>query len=110
MPQSVVFKISGGTTTFLVNEHTKAFIPANAPIRRASHVEPMDRMDRLRFRAIRAEYGDESEAAAATRMWDVLWQVDLSPVGGPLVEGFKDRAKAIDWEIQWLNSNFLSVK
>lgn len=31
------------------------------------------------------------------------WYVDLSPVGGPTIRGFENRAAALQWEEQWLN-------
>lgn len=31
------------------------------------------------------------------------WYVDLSPVGGPMIVGFKTRAEALQTEEEWLN-------
>jgi hypothetical protein len=31
------------------------------------------------------------------------WYVDLSPVGGPVMNGFTSRADALKWEETWLN-------
>jgi hypothetical protein len=47
-------------------------------IKRASHVEP-----------------DEANPG--------MWYIDLSPVGGPRMDGFKSRAAALAAEEQWLN-------
>ena len=35
------------------------------------------------------------------------WQVDLSPVGGPILRGFKYRQTALDYESEWLKKNWL---
>ncbi len=50
----------------------------SSDIRRASHVEP-----------------DE----------DGSWYVDLTPSGGPVIRGFDTRGAALEYEIDWLNSN-----
>jgi len=109
MSANVVFKISGGKTTFLVSEHTKAFIPATAVPRRASYIEPMNPWLRFLFRFLRAWCGDEGEVAEFTRGWTCAWQADMTPVGGPIVYNFQSRAAAIEYEIAWLNRNFLNV-
>lgn len=51
-------------------------------LQRASHVEPDP--ERLGF-----------------------WVADLSPVGGPVLNGFKLRQQALDAEVEWLSSNYL---
>jgi len=51
-------------------------------LQRASHVEPDEK--RLGF-----------------------WVADLSPVGGPVLEGFKLRQAALDAEVEWLLNNYL---
>ncbi|MGL5725741.1 hypothetical protein [Cetobacterium sp.] len=38
-----------------------------------------------------------------------LWYVDLAPVNGPRIEGFKTRNEAIEYEINWINENHLKV-
>lgn len=108
--QNIMFKIDqSGSTTFLVSDATKAFIPETAKTRRASHVEPMSLYQRCAFRAFRRAFGDDAAIAEWTRRWNCRWQVDLSPVGGPLEVGFETRLKAIEFEIEWLNSNFLNI-
>jgi len=109
MNNNVVFKISGGKTTFLVSEHTKAFIPANAPIRRASHVEPINLWQAYAFRLLRKLFGDEGRVANWTRDWKCTWVVDMRPIGGEVFFPFKSRAAAIEFEIQHLNKTFLGV-
>lgn len=106
---NVIFKISNGKTTFLMNEHTKAFIPATAVVLRASHVVPTDIASRKLFNALRAPFADESKVAAWTRTWKCKWQADLSPVNGPVLGPFDSRVDAIEAEIEWLNKNFLAV-
>jgi len=51
-------------------------------LQRASHVEPDPK--RLGF-----------------------WFADLSPVGGPVLEGFKLRQEALDAEVEWLRVHYL---
>ena len=110
MSANVVFKISGGKTTFLVSEHTKAFIPATAPIKRASHVEPLKLWQAYAFRLLRKVFGDEGRVANWTRDWKCMWIVDCRPTGGPLHPLiFVNRARAIEFEIEWLNHHFLNV-
>jgi len=35
------------------------------------------------------------------------WVVDLTPVGGPVIDGFDKRSVALDYEVDWLNDNIL---
>lgn len=35
------------------------------------------------------------------------WSVDLSPSGGPKVTGFATRREALDFELDWLDKNFI---
>jgi hypothetical protein len=110
MSANVVFKISDGKTTFLVSEHTKAFIPATAPVKRASHVEPLKLWQAYAFRLLRKAFGDEGRVANWTRDWKCQWIVDCRPINGPLhPQVFSNRAEAIEFEILWLNRNFLGV-
>ena len=109
MSANVVFKISGGKTTFLVSEHTKAFIPATAPIKRASHVEPLKLWQAYAFRLLRKVFGDEGRVANWTRDWKCTWAVDMRPVGQGVFFPFTSRAAAIEFEIQHLNKTFLGV-
>lgn len=53
-------------------------------ISRASHVEPME---------------DKPG----------LWYADLAPIGGPRQEEFKTRDEAIQFELDWINANYLKV-
>lgn len=97
-----------GNYMFLVNESTQHLINQDSVVRRASHVEPWHPVIRLLFRAIRFVSRDESRAAAWTRIWPCKWRVNLSPVGGPVVPvEWANRASAINFEVNWLNENFL---
>lgn len=96
-----------GEMTFLVNSITQDLAAEAGSTRRASHVEPMDWKLKVAFRALRWALGDDSRIADWTRTWKCLWQVDLSPVGGKAHGWFSSRADAIDYEIMWLNENFL---
>lgn len=35
------------------------------------------------------------------------WYADLTKSGGPFVKGFKNRSEAIEYEIKYLNENYL---
>lgn len=37
----------------------------------------------------------------------VNWKVDLSPVNGPTLYGFRYRQTALDFEVEWLKKNWL---
>jgi hypothetical protein len=51
-------------------------------------------------------FGEYGKMAAFTRTWPCYWQVDLSPVGGPIVPvEWASRQSAIDFEVGWLNDN-----
>lgn len=73
--------------------------------RRASVVEPVGRLARALFRAIRARFADESAAAAFTRVWPVRWRVAI--VDGPTFGPFWSRRAAIAAEVRWLRENRL---
>ena len=92
---------------FLVSHDAQGFILANATVKRASHVEPCDTLIRLWFHLIRAVFGEVGPIADWTRHWDCNWQVNLTPVNGPIVSYFLSRKNAIAYEVQWLEANFL---
>lgn len=76
--------------------------------RRASHVEPQAFWTRVWFHIVRQFVSDKSAIAAWTREWTCEWRVNTAPVGGPILpERFRDRQKAIDREIEFLNEWFL---
>jgi hypothetical protein len=68
-----------GTAQCLYGEQISLGELGSLDIRRASHVEP-------------------SVAAPGE------WYADLSPVGGPMLDGFKTRADALAAEEKWLNA------
>lgn len=108
---NVVFKIdTQGNTTFLVNAHTKDMVTNINLVKRASHVEPLMLWQAYIFRALRATFGDEGRVANWTRDWKCQWIVDCRPIGGPMhPQVFSNRAEAIEFEVEWLNKNFLKV-
>lgn len=107
---NLVFKIdANGDTTFLVSEHTKAFMNKTAVTRRASHVVPWHGPTRTWFRLLRKVFGEEGRVGNWTRTWKGPWVVDLTPVGGEMHGFFATRVNAIEFEIEWLNKNFLEV-
>lgn len=67
-----------GAAQCLYDEKIELHELGSLDIRRASHVEP-----------------DEKSPGH--------WYVDLSPVGGPKMFGFKTRAEALKAEADWLN-------
>ena len=66
--------------------HNDALVPlydqGKVTVRRASFVEPMDG----------GEHG-------------LFWMADLSPVGGPKMENFTSREKALAAEFKWLKAH-----
>ena len=97
-----------GTLTFLVDADTEALLNATSTVMRASNVHPANRTLRALFYALRTKYGEKGRVAQFTRLWPCLWQVDLSPVGGPVLDAtYRNRQAAIDAEIVWLNTNFI---
>lgn len=68
-----------GMAQCLYGENISLAALGTLDIKRASHVEP-----------------DEKNPGT--------WYIDLSPVGGPRVDGFSSRAEALDAEEKWLNS------
>ena len=108
--EHILFSVddSTGNTKFLVNELSMSFIDDFSIIQRASHVEPVNGILRIVFYALRAMFGEYGSMARFTRLWLCQWRVNLSPVEGPILSTvYRDRARAIDAEVSWLESNFL---
>lgn len=107
--QSVTVSISqDGTVRFLDSEDTRAFVSSEYLTKRASHVEPVDPILRNLFHALRARFGEKGLIAGFTRMWPCLWQVNLSPISGPILPGtWRDRKEAIRVEVTHLNEFFI---
>ena len=103
----VVISIEDGVTKFLVNEETQSMVE-DGVVRRASHVEPVNKALRLLFHTLRGLFGEKGWMAAFTRKWPCYWQVNLKPIGGPVLDlNWKNRQAAIDFEIGWLNEHFI---
>lgn len=97
-----------GTLTFLVDADTEAFLNASSVVRRASHVEPVSPILRAVFHGLRRMFGEKGRMATFTRLWPCLWQINLSPIGGPILDAtYRNRQAAIDAEIFYLNENFI---
>jgi hypothetical protein len=82
------FLIKNGTVTSLYNDQNSPKIleklGGKAVIKRASHVEaPLKELEKIEF------------------------TVDLTPVGGPILEGFPSYEEAVDAEVAWIKSNVL---
>jgi len=97
-----------GEYTFLVSEGTRGLLDATSTVKRASNVEPVSIALRGIFYALRAIFGEYGRVSDFTRIWGCSWRVNLHPVNGPILPGvYRDRQKAIDAEIVWLEENFL---
>jgi hypothetical protein len=97
-----------GTLTFLVDADTQALLNESSTVQRASHVEPVSRTLRAVFHGLRGLFGEKGWMAAFTRLWPCLWQINLAPIGGPILDStYRNRQAAIDAEILYLNANFI---
>jgi hypothetical protein len=110
-----------GDLAFLDSAMAEPFkILGTTEIRRASHVEPYEFLPRLAFSVIRMLVSDDSKIAEWTRTWGCRWRVNLSPIGGKILqwgdllnwnscdcpEGIAwwwDRERAIEAEIKAVN-------
>ena len=116
-----------GDMVFLNSPEHDIFLELGETVtRRASHVEPYALIPRLLFTAIRYFVHDDSRIAAWTRGWECGWQVNTSPVGGPILTWGDvmpcpdcmakdvyveyDRERAIRTEVEFLNTLFLEGK
>jgi hypothetical protein len=97
-----------GTLTFLVDADTQALLNESSVIQRASHVEPVSRPLRAVFHGLRSLFGEKGAVASFTRLWPCLWQINLGPIGGPILDPtYRNRQAAIDTEVSYLNANFI---
>jgi hypothetical protein len=97
-----------GTLTFLVDADTQALLNESSVIQRASNVEPVSRPLRAVFHTLRHLFGEKGRMASFTRLWPCLWQINLGPIGGPVLDAtYRNRQAAIDAEVVWLNTNFI---
>lgn len=74
-------------------------------VRRGGHVLPSQRPLRYAFRLVRRLGGRSARVRAWTRTWPVAWVADLRVSGGPRMGPFRDRARAIRAEEEWLSSS-----
>lgn len=100
-----------GTVVAVNSEAARPFLEAIGEVRlkRASHVEPVNRPLRLFFHILRL-LGENGRVAAWTRKWGCLWRVDLGLSHGPVLGPFKSRQQAIQSEVEWLNNNVIAIK
>ena len=49
----------------------------------------------------------ETKRASHVEPRGLVWDADLSPIGGPLFAGFKTRQEALDAEVYYLNNYYL---
>tara|TARA_R110002051_G_C8584235_1_gene477764 strand:- start:427 stop:738 length:312 start_codon:yes stop_codon:yes gene_type:complete len=76
--------------------------------RRASHVEPVNRVLRGFFHMIRKRCADDSVMAAFTRKWPCKWRARI--FDGPTLGPFSRRSGAIEAEIEYIEKTFLEEK
>lgn len=92
-----------GDTRCLVSPDTQVFLSEESVIRRASNVLPVSIPLRVAFRVLRTLFGEYGRAADYTRHWHCMWQIDLAPIGGPVLpDHYRNRTDAIDAEVNWL--------
>lgn len=97
-----------GNSVFLLTGAAKSLDFGPLPKIRASHVIPADPLLRVIFNFIRSHCTDTGPLAAFTRRWPCAWQIDTTPVGGPILPGvWYNRAEAIDAEVEFLNDWFV---
>jgi hypothetical protein len=90
MPKEQILIKSGKLKALYRDGHSHQLLSklgGKAVIKRASHVE-----------------------APETDLKEIEFHVDLSPSGGPILEGFKSYQAAVDAEITWINENILNTK
>ena len=99
-----------GNAVFLKGHGGDAFLAlGDIRTQRASHVEPDAWLLRLVFHAVRFLVSDASLVAQWTRTWPCLWRVNTAPIGGPILDGrWRNRLAAIDAEVEFLNTYFLT--
>lgn len=78
-----------------------------AVVRRASHIEPAQRLRRMAFHALRALFREEGRVAEWTRGWRCRWRVDLRPSGGPVAGSFLFRDNALAFEHAWITKHWI---
>lgn len=97
-----------GDVRFLVNDLSRDFVTDPSTVKRASHVVPWNPVLRVLFKLIRYVVGETGSISEWTRQWPCLWQINLSPIGGPIIPvEWHSRKMAIEFEIKWLESNWL---
>jgi len=94
-----------GTIRYLAKPEAEGFDldAADTSTRRASNIEPCNRLLRVAFYLIRKTLGERGEAF--TRTWGCRWRVNLTLSGGPTFGSYLDRAEAIEAEENWLLEN-----
>ena len=135
MQNEVTFIIDdSGRAVYILTEAAKTLdFSEKPPALRASHVLPDSLALRLAFRGVRALVSDDSRIAAWSRTWPCRWMVDMSPVGGGVLRWsdlphavalfgpaqywggnetatWRNRAEAIDAEVEALNEFFIRRK
>ena len=101
-----VFIEADASVTFLKSPLTAGFNLGPAVTRRASHVQPNNAALRLVFHLLRLVFGDTGAVAANTRKWPCLWQADMRPIGGPVLQGrWYNRQEAIQAEVAYFNQH-----
>ena len=106
MQYITVFIEADASVTFLKSPLTAGFNLGPSVTRRASHVQPNNVALRLVFHLLRLVFGDTGAVAANTRKWPCLWQADMRPIGGPVLQGrWYNRQEAIQAEVAYFNQH-----
>lgn len=112
-PASLVVRFDEDGTASMLYEHKEMVDKLRktlgcSVIKRASHVLPQKaglNFKRSMFIILRKLFGDDGHIAGWTRLWKCQWEVDFSPLGGPLLGPYTSRSEAIEVEKNWLWEN-----
>lgn len=90
-----------GDMVFLDTASSQAFKSlGTVTTKRASHVVPANFWKRQAFKLVRLFVQDDSASAAWCRTWRGPWIVDMSPIGGSILQGYDYMGS---WALTWDN-------
>ena len=93
---------------YLISAESPLLILPDSTVKRASNIIPANVLLRTIWYALRM-FGDDTLAARYTRTWECKWVIDFSPIGyGILPVEWDSRQAAIDFEVDYLERNFLT--
>ena len=89
-----------GDVLFLASRENDIFLELGEVVtRRASHVEPASRDQRIAFHILRFLFGSQGRVSEWTRTWRCLWRVNTKPVGVPILT-WKHQGSSAPWANQ----------